>query len=188
MSEARNNQNQPETEQDLGAELEAQDMSESFELDDGTSFTLADIAGTDLSQVDEVRFVTWPVGTYRWSVCGRKYTTQTVKDGKKDAIIDVEIKCREVKAWVNPKNELKQEEWIGRSMHMKFFVRTGDGVGRLKAFLKDIGYPIGETRPVEQWLQLAIQEEKQFIAPVTHSKQGTTTYANINNQQIKKVG
>lgn len=111
------------------------------ELDDG--YSLADLADIDISEIEEVRFVSIPAGVYEFEV-GDADLEEDEKDGIRRFKISFPNKIVEVKSCLDTKVE--KESLVGLEIVERFFIDpskseqdVAKAFGRVKAFIKDIG-------------------------------------------------
>lgn len=100
-----------------------------------TEVSLTDIASIDMSQVEEVRFENRPAGMYHMKVIDAKVTAL----GKEKPTPAVVIEC-EVQNCMSLVDGSDTAAQIGKTHRETFFMKDGDGIGRLKAFLVDTGF------------------------------------------------
>lgn len=146
-------------------------------------FSLADLAGIDISQVAEVRFEQLPAGLYLFEVTDATMKQGEDKDGAKRFEVTFEHKVLEVKAMIEA--GVDKESLVGKSHSERFFVNPGKeqeeilkALGRIRAYITDIGGDsIGQ-------LGAAVENTKglRFPAKITVRKDKddpSTTYARI---------
>lgn len=110
-------------------------------IDEG--FSLADLADIDVSNIEEVRFVNLPAGTYDFEVNRSEFAEDT-KDGERRFKIEVELKILECRASLEP--NVDRESLQGRLHTERFFIKPSDSeediakaIGRVRAFVTDVG-------------------------------------------------
>lgn len=113
---------------------------EALEQDNEQEFSLADLAGLDVSEIQEIRSERIPDGAYIFR--GKKATLSDMlnRDGEKRFVISATIEVAEVKAviarGVNP------EDVMGKTYTEKFYIvpeKAAEGIGRVRAWYTDIG-------------------------------------------------
>lgn len=107
------------------------------------AFSLADLADLDVSDIDEVRYVSIPAGVFDWEVI-RGDLTEDEKDGERRFKAEFELKILEAKAILEPGHN--PEDFVGKLLTERFFVKPTDepakvqaAIGRIRAFISDIG-------------------------------------------------
>ena len=97
--------------------------------------SLADIANIDMDTVEEFRFENRPAGMYHMKVTDAKITAL----GKEKPAPAVVVEC-EVQNCLSLVDGSDTQAQIGKTHRETFFMKDGDGIGRLKAFLTDTGF------------------------------------------------
>lgn len=107
------------------------------------SFSLADLADLDVSDIDEVRFVDLPAGVFDWEVLEADLA-EDQKDGETRFKAEFKLKILEAKAILEPGHN--KEDFDGKIHTERFFIKpTAEpekvqaALGRLRAFITDIG-------------------------------------------------
>ena len=107
------------------------------------SFSLADLADLDVSDIEEVRFVSLPAGIYDFEVTNADFHEDT-KDGETRFKIEFALKIIEVKSIME--SGKNPEEFVGKEHTERFFVKPTDeqekvlkAIGRVRAFITDMG-------------------------------------------------
>jgi hypothetical protein len=113
-------------------------------LEDGDEFSLADLAGLDVSDIEEIRFETLPAGVYELEVQDAKLNEGTNKDGDKRFTAEFSFKVLECKATV--KAGVDRETLVGKTHGEKFYIDPSKSkediakmIGRIRAFITDMG-------------------------------------------------
>lgn len=103
--------------------------------------SLADIAGLDVSDVEELRSSQIAAGLYTWEVTKGTMSSRMVKeDTELRYVAEIELKVIEADA-VTEKG-VTPEDMMGKTFTEKFFIDPAEaqkGVGFLKGFVTDIG-------------------------------------------------
>lgn len=116
-------------------------------LDDGTgNFSLADLADLDVSDIEEIRFVSLYSGVYDFVVDTAELKEDT-RDDKRVFIAEFGLKIAEVHAILEPNITAEQREKMVDKVHtQKFIIRPTESqedvlkqIGRVRAFITDIG-------------------------------------------------
>lgn len=119
-------------------------MSESMVMDDAFAEALNELAGIDLTDVEEVRFESLPVMKGGFEIVGFSTVGRETKNGPR-IFIDVKLQVVEVTGVADAKFSSPEEQakLVGKSHNETFILNQADaaeGLGRLKAFLTDVGY------------------------------------------------
>lgn len=111
------------------------------------SFSLADLADLDVSDIEEVRFVSLPAGIYDFEVTNADFHEDT-KDGETRFKIEFGLKIIEVKSIME--SGKNPDDFVGKEHTERFFVKPTDeqekvlkAIGRVRAFITDMG---GESK------------------------------------------
>ena len=151
MTEENNNEDIAITEEDLLSQLEE----------------------VDLSEVEEVRQTVLPVGTYIFRINDMRPQVF----GEYPVIVK-ELQVESVVTLRDP--NLDEEKYVGAThMDSVFLTDMDEGLGRVKAFLKDIG--AASEGPILELMDAAVG--KTFIANVKHTKSKKdpdTVFVNLN--------
>ena len=107
------------------------------------SFSLADLADLDVSDIEEVRFVSLPAGIYDFEVTNADFHEDT-KDGETRFKIEFALKIIEVKSIME--SGKNPDDFVGKEHTERFFVKPTDeqekvlkAIGRVRAFITDMG-------------------------------------------------
>jgi hypothetical protein len=142
--------------------------------------SLADIAGVDMSQVEEFRFENTPKGIYQW-VCKN---AEVVKLGNKPAI-RYELEASNVIALSD--DSLDPDKYVGHKHNEAIFITDLEkDIGRAKAFMIDAGFEGSGT--LQELLDQFVGHE--FISAIGHRKDKNDTdkvYANIDYGKVKPL-
>ena len=108
-------------------------------------FSLADLAGIDVSEIEEVRYSTLPAGGYGFEVTEADLG-EDEKDGERRFFAKFDMKVVEVLTVLEA--GVDKESLVGRQHIERFFVKPADpkddvlkSIGRIRAFVADIGMP-----------------------------------------------
>lgn len=154
--------------------------------------TLADLAGIDMSEVEEYRGggIT-PEGVYEWQVVSATLDKLSFLDKKSGEnvtapIIDIKLRANACLQCKDP--GIDPVELVGIEFNERFFIRDAiKDIGKIKAFMSDIGFT-GSGSLGDQLDQLINME---FTAAVKHRKNNNDPdrpYANLDNKTIKPLG
>ena len=130
--------------------------------------TVDQLLGFDLAGVEEVRgFPLAPEGVYEWKIIewtnkNVAWTDKKTGDAKISLVLDCKleaISCRQAK---DPAVVLT--DLVGLSFTEGFFISASDDLGRVKAFLVDVGMSGSGT--IATLCDQSLGSE--FVAPVTH--------------------
>lgn len=108
---------------------------------DVPEFSLADLAGVDATDIQEVRYENLAQGVFEFQGTKAEFTEREGDDGKYFELI-LEMQVIEVKAVVD--RNVNREELIGKKHTEKRWIRpseAADNIGKLRAFYADIGLP-----------------------------------------------
>lgn len=115
-----------------------------------SEFNLADLAGLDVSEVEEVRFETLAQGVYEFKINATKLDEGDNKDGEKRFWAEIELEVVDVKAVID--RGIDKESLIGKKLTEKLYIVPAEwqkGVGRIRAWLADTGLEnAGELGPL----------------------------------------
>jgi len=160
----------------------------------GESFSLTDVAGIDMSEIEEVRFTPLPKGLYRWK-CERAYlSTKTIPvsrgSDEKTKVGTINFECSVADVVELNTNRDDPNSLINRKQTVEF-IFGGDnpklGLGRAKAFMLDAGLKTN-SRYIEDLLSEF--EGIEFLAPIRHIKNENDPempYSRINDGKVKPV-
>jgi hypothetical protein len=162
-------------------------MSEDkIKLDDMET-TLAEISGLSFDDFQEKRGFNFPKGYFLWEVEGGEDAPALKKLGEGDkakAGVPWKFKCLEVGEVRDEDFKDDPSELIGKFHHQTSFITSADGIGYLKAMVKDIGgTPAGGLKE-----SLAATAGLRFWAFITKRKDPNDTdkvYTQINTQKGK---
>lgn len=108
---------------------------------EGEGFSLADLAGLDVSGIEEVRFIQLPSGDYEWEVINTNLE-EDEKDGDRRFKITFELKIVEVKAVLEA--NVDKDSLVGKIFEERFFIKPKESqedvakaIGRVRAFITD---------------------------------------------------
>lgn len=111
--------------------------------DENEGFSLADIAGLDVSDIAEVRFQTLPLGVYGWEVTEADLS-EDEKDGERRFKAQFDLKVIEVKSVLE--QGVDKESLVGKTHTERFFIKPTESqedvqkaIGRVRAFIADTG-------------------------------------------------
>jgi hypothetical protein len=115
--------------------------------------SLADLAGIDVSDIEEVRFSSIEAGAFGFEVIEADLG-EDEKDGDRRFFAKFDMKVVEVKAIITP--GVDKESQMGKLHSERFFIKPKDPeedvkkqIGRIRAFLTDIGVnsagPLGDV-------------------------------------------
>ncbi len=108
----------------------------------GESVTLAQIAGVNMDDVEEVRRFLFPTMVARWEV-DKAELGVIRQSGKNVVAVKFQFKCKEPIAFGKPEDESKADSLIGKltGEPIKFIdIEAADTFGRIKAFMADCGF------------------------------------------------
>lgn len=148
---------------------------------DGEEVDLARIAGLDMDQVKEVRFEDRPAGTYHMKVI-EAVLTALGKDNPMPAVV---VKCQ-VQNCLSLLDGSDTQKQISKEHRETFFMKDGDGIGRLKAFLVDTGFK--GTGTLKSLLDQFHGHE--FMGVIKHTKDKNDTdrvYVNFAPGKVKPL-
>lgn len=115
-------------------------MTDSALENDGMDFSLADLAGLDVSEIEEIRSERIPDGAYIFRGKGAKLSEMDNRDGEKRFVVSATIEVAEVQAVVA--KGVNAEELVGKTYTEKFYIvpeKAAEGIGRVRAWYTDIG-------------------------------------------------
>lgn len=114
--------------------------------DQDQEFSLAALAGLDVSDIAEVRYETLPNGAFVFEGDEIKFEKTTNKDDEVRFLLTAKLKVVEVKAITDRMTDEQKEAVVGKTHTEKFYVvpeKAGEGIGRIRAFFADMGLPNG---------------------------------------------
>lgn len=135
-----------------------------------TELSLADLAGLDMTDVVEVRSSLTPAGLYHWKIKDAKIDSVDVKD-KEDTsqtipkpVVQFELEAQNCMALVD--DTLDVGDYINEKFFKTFWISTMKDLGKVKAFLVDIGVEGNKT------LDVLITEAHgmEFVGKISHAK------------------
>lgn len=136
--------------------------------------SLSELAGVDISDVDEYRGEALPIGTYDFKVTDAGFVERTIKE-QKVAAVAFEMEIAEVHAQTT---EEPDESFVGRKHTQSFPIREIKDLGRVKAFLVDAG--LSGQGVLEELMKQSVGHT--FTAKITHTKDRNDpdrVYANL---------
>lgn len=157
------------------------------DLNDG--FSLASLAEIDVSEIEEVRFVNLPAGTYDFEV-NKAELAEDTKDGKRRFKVEVELKIVECRSSLEA--NVDRDSLAGRMHTERFFIKPEESqedvlkqIGRIRAFVTDIGQDSKGT------LGAIVENMKghQFSAKIVKQKDKTDPsieYARLKLEPARK--
>jgi hypothetical protein len=178
-----------------------EDLAKEIEVE-GTKLTLSDLAGLDMGGIDEVRGTDFPAGIFEFVIVADpapSLDTLDVKDKESsdpDAkvtrpIIKFTMKCENVRR-LPPKqldgsDSPEPEKIIGMMYTESFFVSKSEDLGRVKAFLVDIGVDASKGS-LTDLLTAAI--DKKFVGAITKRRNKDDRdqiYTNLDRRKIEAI-
>jgi hypothetical protein len=158
-------------------------------VDETEDLSIADIAGIDISEIAEKRFVQMPVGVYHWIVKEAGLDMMEISGTqKKVPAIVVECQVKNIQALAKGA-VVVPEEIIGETRKEIFRYnpeKQTDWIGYFKAFAADTGYTAsGSLQEV-----LAGYQGHEFIAPIVHRRNkddADRPYVNIDRTKMMPV-
>lgn len=106
------------------------------ETDADAKESLAGLAGLDMDSVEEVRFETLPIGTYSMEV---KETEVAIVGDDKIPVVRLVMEILAVDEIVTLPAGKELTDFVGKKHNESFFLKDPDSVGRMKAYLSDLG-------------------------------------------------
>lgn len=162
-------------------------MSEGLMETGEGSVSLADLAGLDMAEVEEVRFVLTPAGVFLWEVADSKLTMVTRKQVEVPAAV-FELKCLAVEHLADEEAVAKSgktaDDLIGIKHTETMVIKTVDDLGRIKAFMVDAGFP-GASGALQE--VVVAMKGHQFRGPIRHSpdrNDKSIVYANLDRTKL----
>ena len=107
-------------------------------MSDKIQMTLADISGIDMTNVEEFRYENLPVGAYTFQT-GDCTLEELGAEDKPCAIFNVKV--LETHGLVGLDDGVDEASFVGKEHREVFFISEAKDIGRIKAFLNDIGAP-----------------------------------------------
>lgn len=153
----------------------------------GENVSLSDLAGFDLGSVQELRGALTPVGTFRFSVKEGKLAMVTTKNGP-TAGVAFTFLIKEVLAVVPPDgmDSFDEDSLINTEHRHTFFIMEAKDLGRVKAFLIDIGYQ--GSGALQDLLHGSVDHE--FIGSIKQTRDRDDKdkiYANLRLDKLKPI-
>jgi hypothetical protein len=145
---------------------------------------LAELAGVDMSQVQEVRGFLTPAGILQLRGVKGSLDIMGTEEGKPAVIFEFEIK--DVKTLSD--KTLDPNEVIGKKHREVFFLSEKEDLGRVKAFCIDCGASNG-MGSLGQIVE-AVGNGHEFYAQINHRKNKNDpnqVYANIDRNVLAKT-
>mgnify|MGYP003131557574 CR=1 FL=1 len=142
-------------------------------------FSIADIAGIDMDQVEEYRFQLPPQGAYVWQCQEAGLDTIGQDPGTPAAVMT--FKALETHGLVGLNPSEAEQDFVGVEHREVFFLREAKDIGRVKAFLVDAGF--AATGPFGDMLKRFGDEKTTFAGRIKHrpdKNDKDKKYANIN--------
>ena len=116
------------------------DSDRGLEGSDTSDFTLADLAGLDVSGIEEIRSEQLPAGAFIFRGKKAKLSEMENRNGEKRFVINLTMEVAEVQAVID--KNVDPASLMGKTHTEKFYIVPEDaanGIGRARAFLTDIG-------------------------------------------------
>lgn len=111
------------------------------------AFSLADLAETDVSTIEEIRFENLPAGVYDFEVVEADLDEKDNKDGDNRILAVFKYKVIGVQSCLD-RNISDPDSLIGKSHTEKNYIvpdqgeqKAMEGIGRVRAFIWDMGCP-----------------------------------------------
>lgn len=172
------------------------DMNTEIKIE-GEMVTLADIAGINLDNIEELRGgESFPRGIFAWEVTldndGKPPHLKIIGEGdKKKACAGYAFKCIEVMSVNDPEFTADPDTLVGKTHNEINLIGSGNSsveksLGYIKSFLKDMGAPYNPDLNKN----LAGSLGTRFIAPITKMKSrddADKVFTNINRLKIKPL-
>ena len=160
--------------------------------DDVGDVSLLDLMNFDVTEMEAVRGMPLaPEGIYEWRVTGAEIGAMEVHDKEQDAKVSratvtfklEAISCRHAKA-----PEVDPNSLIGTNFQHRIFIKEfARDIGRVKAFLEDIG--MNASGNLQTLLEMA--QGMEFVAGIKHTKDKNDkdkVYANLDERSITPLG
>lgn len=143
--------------------------------------SLQDLAGFDLSGVEEYRQMGTPAGKYLFKITDAELSTYEIEDkklGRKVPRAAIKVEMEVVNCFALVKDDLSEEALIGHKHPELFFIRDAmKSLGEFVAFVHDMG--IETSGSINDVLNNIHGHE--FIAAVKVNKNG---YSNIDKSSV----
>lgn len=157
-------------------------------LEDGGAFSLADLSELDITDIEEIRYENLPAGLYGFEVKEATLSEKDNKDGDNRIIATFKLEVVTVESVIA--RGVDADSLVGKSHTEKAYIvpdqgpqKVAEGVGRLRAFIKDMGAPNeGKLANV-----VAATVGHQFTAPIVerpNPNDRTSPYAQL---KLKKA-
>lgn len=150
-----------------------------------TDFSLADLAELDVSEVQEIRFETLPMGIYDFVAKNPSLAEGTDRDQNKIFLFTADCVIEEVVSCLD--SNYDQEKLVGKSYQQRQNIDPTDaetGIGRIRAFATDIGVDsTGKLGDVVSRI-----DGQRFRAKIVHQKDKTDpqiVYARLRFEPAK---
>ena len=157
---------------------------------DGEQVSLMDIAGIDMSGVEEVRSTTFPAGLFEFKCTEAKLDVRESKKGDK-AVVAFTLETMNVKTLVsetdNNGKSINPEDLIGRKHVETFWITNpAEDLGRVVAFLNDTG--LQATGSLQELLDAMVDHSFQAVMSNKKDKNDSDiVYANLNRTKIAPI-
>jgi hypothetical protein len=155
-------------------------------------FSLADLAGLDVSGIEEVRSEQLPDGAYVFTGDKVGMDEGENKEGEARFVVAITFKVSECHAVLDA--GVTKEELVGKNHTERFYIPKADAkdaIGRIRAFVADIGLP--NAGPLGglagNGAAMGILDQipgHSFPAKITSRKQNGERYARIKLNPPKK--
>lgn len=153
-------------------------MTDQNQVMDASDMSLADLAGVDVSGIEEVRFETMPIGTFRFRVKEASIDEGFNKDNEKCFKPQFELEVIEtISILKTPQGEDKAEyadKQVGRKHTERFNINMAKdneeiakAIGRVKAFHTDIGGESWGSNLIENCESTV---DLEFVGNITHQQ------------------
>jgi hypothetical protein len=127
-----------------GLAAHARFMADDSSVDESLDFSLADLMDMDVSDIEEMRFETIPMGIYTWEVTAAGLSETTNSDDEKRFVAETTYKILEVHQVA--KGGVDRESLVGKTQTEKEFInpaadkqKIAEAIGRIRARIADIG-------------------------------------------------
>lgn len=153
----------------------------------GTTMSLAEIAGLDTTDIEEVRKVKFPKGWFIWEISEESKIDQVTANNEERFVIQVPLNCLAV---INTK--LLPDEavkLVGKRHFDNYWIKNDDPqetIGQFKAFAADVGY----TGAAELGVIVDGVKKMRFVAPITHARNQNdedNPYINLGRDKVRPV-
>ncbi len=105
-----------------------------------SDFSLADIAGLDVTEIQEIRFENLPMGVYDFKIVSAGLEEGTNRDDEKRFWAEFKFEVLECKACVD--RNVDKDTLVGKTHSEKFYIvpeKAEEGIGRIRANIADMG-------------------------------------------------